>query len=149
MRINARLEQFKAVAVNVDGCVKRRKRAHIAVSVAPLIILNSTMRRHSMTPITLGSPSSTGCLYALSDRLLAVLAGIDTANVADARLHRLHAEGLGVVLRRFPEPKEADMVPLGYDGGLSAAAVLGMRWPMGMGRLRSGVRPFRDKAEPP
>ncbi len=71
MHINDWLEQFKAVAVNAGGCIKR---VHITVAVAPLMILNSTTRRHSMTTITLGTPSSTGFSGDLAHGLLAGIA---------------------------------------------------------------------------
>ena len=143
MHINDWLEQFKAVGVNAGGGGKQLR---ITVAAAPLMILNSTTRRHSMTTITLDTPSSTGFSGDLAHGLLA---GIDPAKAADARLRRLHAEGLGALRRRFPEPKAAVPVPLDYDGGLAAVVVLGMSWTVGMGRLNGGVRPFHDKAEPP
>ena len=149
MRINDRIEQVRGVAVGLGSCVKRHQRAHITAAVAPLMILNSTTRRHSMTTITLGTPSPTGFSGEPAHGLLPVAVGIDAANAGDARLRRHHAEDLGVLRSRLAAPKAAVPVPLGYAGALAAVSIPGMRWPAGMNRLPGGVRPCHDKAEPP
>ena len=141
-----------------------------------------------MTTITLESPTPTGTLEELVDRLLAALfreapqqpdpspslagtvhnsrrlrqsgdldgalaalAGVDTANVAEAQLRWLYAEWLDVARRRFAgggamlyspgTGRAAALVPLAEDRGtLEVAAVLGMRWPVGKLVSRRSLR---------
>ena len=107
---------------------------------------NSTTGRQSMTTITLNIFSYTGRLEELADGLLA---GIDMANAAAARLRWLYAEGLDIARCRVAEEKAAVLVPLGDHASLDAVAILGMGWPVASGRLRRSVRLFHDKAEPP
>ena len=141
-----------------------------------------------MTAITLESPSTTGRLEELVDRLLAALfppepepapslartvhearrlrrsgdldgalaafTGVDAANATDAQLQWLYAEWLDIARRRFAgcgamiyspaTGRAAVLVPNG-DGTLEAAAVLGMRWPVGKavsGLSLRGLKPL-------
>ena len=85
------------------------------------------------------------------DGALAALAGVDTANVAEAQLRWLYAEWLDIVRRRFAgggamlyspaTGRAAALVPT--DGGgdtLEVAAVLGLRWPVGKTVSRRSLR---------
>ena len=141
-----------------------------------------------MTTITLESPSTTGRLEDLVDRLLAALfppepepspslartahearrlrqsgdldgalaafTGIDVGHATDAQLRWLYAEWLDIARRRFAgggamlysptTGRAAVLVPNG-DGTLEAAAVLGMRWPVGKavsGLSLRGLKPL-------
>ena len=82
-----------------------------------------------MTTIILGGPSPAGPLEELADRLRQSGApGSRTGQVRD------------VARASLTDRK---------DGNLEVAAVPGVCWPAGAGRVRRGVRPFHDMAEPP
>ena len=82
-----------------------------------------------MTTIILGAPSPTGPLEELADRL----------------------RQSGAPGSRTGQDRDGARASLTdrKDGNLEVVAVPGMGWPAGKGRVRRGVRPFHDKAEPP
>ena len=82
-----------------------------------------------MTTIVLGAPSPTGPWEDLADRLRQ--SGASGARTGQDR------DGA--------RPSLTDR----KDGNLEVAAVPGVCWPAGKGRVRRGVRPFHDRAEPP
>ena len=82
-----------------------------------------------MTTITLDTPTPTGTLEDLVDRLRQSGApGSRTGQDRDG------------VRASLTDRK---------DGNLEVVAVPGGCWPAGKGRVRRGVRPFHDRAEPP
>ena len=134
-----------------------------------------------MTATILESPSSTGRLEDLVDRLLAALFppepapnlvrtvhearrlrqsrdldgalevfnGVDAADASDTQLRWLYAEWLDITRRRFsdgnamlysPAIGKAAVLVEREDGILEAAAVLGMRWPVGKLVSRRSLR---------
>ena len=143
-----------------------------------------------MTTITLDTPTPTGTLEDLVDRLLAALflpapepapslvktvhearrlrqtgdpggalaalAGVDTANVAEAHLRWLYAEWLDIARRRFAGSRAmlyspgtgraAALVPKS-DGSLETVAVLGLRWPEGKLVSRRSLRGLKSLAK--
>ena len=143
-----------------------------------------------MTTVTLDTPTPTGTLEELVDRLLAALfppspepapslaktvhearrlrqtgdpdgalaalAGIDTANVAEAQLRWLYAEWLDIARRRFAgcgamlyspaTGRAAALVPKG-EGSLETVAVLGLHWPVGKTVSRRSLRGLKSLAK--
>ena len=148
-----------------------------------------------MTTMTLVTPTPTGTLEELVDRLLAALlrevpkqpepspslaktvhearrrrqtgdpdgalaalAGVDTANAAEAQLRWLYAEWLDIARRRFAGSRAmlyspgtgraAALVPCDGDyATLEVAAVLGMRWPVGKRVSRRSLRGLKSLAK--
>ncbi|MDE2780949.1 MAG: hypothetical protein OXI91_14920 [Chloroflexota bacterium] len=83
------------------------------------------------------------------DRALAALAVVETRQATDGQLRWLYAEWLDIARRRFadgnallysPATGRAAVLTERNDGSLEAAAVLGMRWPVGKTVSRRSLR---------
>ena len=93
------------------------------------------------------------------DDALAALAGVDTANVAEAHLRWLYAEWLDIARRRFAEGdaalyspatgRAAVLLPTGGDAAnvLEVAAVLGLRWQPGKTVSKRSLRGLKPLAK--
>ena len=88
---------------------------------------------------------------------LSVLAEVDTTRATDGQLRWLYAEWLDIARRRFAGEcvllyspctgKAAALIPVGDDNNtLEAAAVLGMRWPVGKLISRRSLRGLKPLA---
>ena len=91
---------------------------------------------------------------------LAAFSGLDTASASDSELRWLYAEWVDVAQRRFVDAntllyspdtgRAAVLVPASNEGNatLEAAAVLGMRWPVGKPvsrRSLRGLKPLHNR----
>ncbi len=92
------------------------------------------------------------------DGALAVLHEVDTSAASDSQLRWLYAEWLDIARRRFAGAqtllyspctgKAAALVPATVDGAtLEAAAVLGLRWPLGKVVSRRSLRGLKPLAK--
>ena len=91
------------------------------------------------------------------DGALEVFSGVDTAEASDSELRWLYAEWLDIARRRFagggallysPATGRAAVLLEREDGSLEAAAVLGLRWPVGKlvsRRSLRGLKPLHNR----